>query len=75
MLGFKVQTDFPLLCLLVVDCGPPDDLPSGQVDYITGAEVTIYKAVVQYRCNEFYTMRTDDGKQTVQSWGWVIFGT
>lgn len=56
--------------LLVVDCGPPDDLPNGQVEYVTGPEVTTYKAVVQYRCNEtFYRMRTDDGKPTVQSWG------
>uniref|UniRef100_A0A8C0CTD0 Mannan-binding lectin serine protease 2 n=1 Tax=Balaenoptera musculus TaxID=9771 RepID=A0A8C0CTD0_BALMU len=69
MLGFKVQTDFPLPCLLVVDCGPPDDLPSGQVDYITGTEVTIYKAVVKYRCNEFYTMRTNDGKYVCEADG------
>lgn len=61
--------------LLVVDCGPPDDLPSGQVEYITGPAVTTYRAVVKYRCNEFYTMTTNDGKQTVPSWGWVIFGT
>ena len=61
--------------LLVVDCGPPDDLPSGQVEYITAPAVTTYRAVVKYHCNEFYTMTTDDGKQTIPSWGWVIFGT
>lgn len=53
----------PLPYLLVVDCGPPDDLPNGQVEYITGPEVTTYKAVIQYRCNEtYYTMRANDSK-------------
>lgn len=64
----------PLPYLLVVDCGPPDALPNGQVEYVTGPEVTTYKAVIQYRCNEtFYTMRTDDGKPTVPSrGGWCL---
>lgn len=59
----KGQTDSSLSHMLVVDCGLPDDLPNGQVEYITGPEVTTYRAVIQYRCNEtFYTMRThDDG--------------
>ncbi|XP_059870072.1 mannan-binding lectin serine protease 2 isoform X3 [Delphinus delphis] len=61
--------DQPMPECSIVDCGPPDDLPSGQVDYITGAEVTIYKAVVKYRCNEFYTMRTDDGKYVCEADG------
>ncbi|KAF6345040.1 mannan binding lectin serine peptidase 2 [Rhinolophus ferrumequinum] len=54
----------------IVDCGPPDDLPNGQVEYVTGPEVTTYKAVIQYRCNEtFYTMRTDDGKYVCEADG------
>ncbi|XP_060139152.1 mannan-binding lectin serine protease 2 isoform X1 [Globicephala melas] len=61
--------DQPMPECSIVDCGPPDDLPSGQVDYITGAEVTTYKAVVKYRCNEFYTMRTDDGKYVCEADG------
>lgn len=61
---------------LVVDCGPPDDLPSGRVEYITGPEVTTYKAVIQYSCEEtFYTMKVNDGMHIVQSWGWAILGT
>lgn len=64
-----------LLCFLVVDCGPPDDLPMGRVEYITGPEVTTYRAVIQYHCNEvFYTMTPTDGKQTLPSWGCVLAG-
>ncbi|GAB5574543.1 mannan-binding lectin serine protease 2 isoform X2 [Prionailurus iriomotensis] len=50
------------LAFRVVDCGPPEDLPNGQVQYVTGPEVTTYKAEIQYRCTEiFYTMRSEDG--------------
>lgn len=55
---------FPVL--LVVDCGPPDDLPNGHMNYITGPEVTTYKAIIQYSCEEtFYTM-SGDGKYFLQ---------
>lgn len=67
MLVFKVLP-FPSSIFLVVDCGPPDDLQNGQVEYITAPEVTTYKAEMRYRCNAFYTMRIDHGKQTAQSW-------
>ncbi|XP_057355697.1 mannan-binding lectin serine protease 2 isoform X2 [Manis pentadactyla] len=54
----------------IVDCGPPDDLPNGQVEYITGPEVTTYKAVIQYRCNEtYYTMRANDSKYVCEADG------
>lgn len=73
-LELNTQTESSLSHFSVVDCGPPDDLPNGQVEYITGPEVTTYEAVIQYRCNEtFYTMTTDHGTQSgtriVQSWG------
>ncbi|KAG8505589.1 Mannan-binding lectin serine protease 2 [Galemys pyrenaicus] len=49
-----------LLCLPVVDCGPPEDLPSGRVEYVSGPDLTMHKAVIQYRCDEpFYTMSAD----------------
>ncbi|XP_040317037.1 mannan-binding lectin serine protease 2 isoform X2 [Herpailurus yagouaroundi] len=55
--------DKPMPQCSIVDCGPPEDLPNGQVQYVTGPEVTTYKAEIQYRCNEiFYTMRSEDGK-------------
>ncbi|XP_043848879.1 mannan-binding lectin serine protease 2 isoform X1 [Dromiciops gliroides] len=48
----------------IVDCGPPNDLPNGQVTYITEGEVTTYKAEIQYSCKgPFYTMKmNNDGK-------------
>ncbi|XP_057161124.1 mannan-binding lectin serine protease 2 isoform X2 [Ursus arctos] len=53
--------DQPMPKCSIVDCGPPDDLPSGQVQYITGPDVTTYKAVIQYRCHDiFYTMTPND---------------
>jgi mannan-binding lectin serine protease 2 len=59
-----------LLTSLVVDCGPPDDLSNGRVDFVTGPEVTTYKAVIQYSCEEtFYMMKRNDGKQIFPSWG------
>lgn len=58
---------FPVL--LVVDCGPPDDLPNGHMNYITGPEVTTYKAIIQYSCEEtFYTM-SGDGKYVCEADG------
>lgn len=73
--GQRTLTPSPV-CLPVVDCGPPEALPHGQAEHITGPDVTTYKAEIQYRCTgPFYTMRTDDGMQTVPSWGRVIFGT
>ncbi|KAM5270458.1 mannan-binding lectin serine protease 2 isoform 2-T2 [Hipposideros larvatus] len=62
--------DQPMPECSIVDCGPPEDLPNGQVEYLTGPEVTTYKAVIQYRCNEtFYTMRADDGKYVCEADG------
>ncbi|XP_036111618.1 mannan-binding lectin serine protease 2 [Molossus molossus] len=63
--------DQPMPECSIVDCGPPEDLPHGQVEYITGSDVTTYKAVIHYRCNEtFYTMRTDDdGKYVCEADG------
>ena len=62
----KTKGFFPTVSLLVVDCGPPDDLPNGHMEYITGPEVTTYKAVIQYSCEEtFYTM-SSDGKYFLQ---------
>lgn len=50
----------------VIDCGPPDDLPNGHTEYVTGPEVTTYKAVIQYSCEEtFYTMH-GDGKYVLR---------
>ncbi|XP_037354906.1 mannan-binding lectin serine protease 2 [Talpa occidentalis] len=55
--------DQPMPECSIVDCGPPEDLPSGRVEYVTGPEVTTYRAAIQYRCNEtFYAMRAGDGK-------------
>ncbi|XP_006885962.1 PREDICTED: mannan-binding lectin serine protease 2 [Elephantulus edwardii] len=55
----------------LVDCGPPDDLPNGYTDYITGPDVTTYKAVIQYRCREnFYTMKmSNNGKYVCEADG------
>ncbi|XP_069335433.1 mannan-binding lectin serine protease 2 isoform X2 [Eulemur rufifrons] len=54
----------------VVDCGPPDDLPSGRVEFVTGPEVTTYKAVIQYSCQEtFYTMKMGDGEYVCEADG------
>lgn len=68
MLVFKVLP-FPSSIFLVVDCGPPDDLQNGQVEYITAPEVTTYKAEMRYRCNAFYTMRIDHGKYVCEADG------
>ncbi|ELW68648.1 Mannan-binding lectin serine protease 2 [Tupaia chinensis] len=58
--------DQPMPACSIVDCGPPENLPNGQVKYITGPEVTTYKAVIQYSCKEtFYTMKTDDAAHAV----------
>ncbi|KAH0502168.1 Mannan-binding lectin serine protease 2 [Microtus ochrogaster] len=60
----------------VVDCGPPDDLPNGHMEYITGPEVTTYKAVIQYSCEEtFYTMSSDVcGLSTLSTRGRIFGG-
>ncbi|KAL1776726.1 mannan-binding lectin serine protease 2 isoform X1 [Sigmodon hispidus] len=61
--------DRPIPECSIVDCGPPDDLPNGHMEYITGPEVTTYKAVIQYRCEEtFYIMRSD-GKYVCEADG------
>ncbi|XP_001510548.3 mannan-binding lectin serine protease 2 isoform X1 [Ornithorhynchus anatinus] len=54
----------PMPKCVVVDCGPPADIPSGRVSYITGPEVTTYEAEIQYSCKiPFYTLKTsNDGK-------------
>ncbi|XP_077007448.1 mannan-binding lectin serine protease 2 isoform X2 [Tamandua tetradactyla] len=60
--------DRPMPECSIVDCGPPDDVPNGQVEYITGPEVTTYKAVIQYSCKTFYTMKTNyDGKYVCEA--------
>ncbi|KAK1340509.1 hypothetical protein QTO34_019079 [Cnephaeus nilssonii] len=62
--------DQPMPECSIVECGPPDDLANGRVEYLTGAEVTTYKAVIQYRCNEtFYTMTRGDGKYVCEADG------
>ncbi|XP_012518017.1 PREDICTED: mannan-binding lectin serine protease 2 isoform X2 [Propithecus coquereli] len=62
--------DRPMPECSIVDCGPPDDLPSGRVEYVTGPEVTTYKAVIQYSCQEtFYTMKTGDGEYVCEADG------
>ncbi|XP_004679374.1 PREDICTED: mannan-binding lectin serine protease 2 [Condylura cristata] len=62
--------DRPMPECSIVDCGPPDDLPNGRVDYITGPEVTTHKAEIQYRCNEtFYTMAAGNGKYVCEADG------
>uniref|UniRef100_G1P212 MBL associated serine protease 2 n=1 Tax=Myotis lucifugus TaxID=59463 RepID=G1P212_MYOLU len=62
--------DQPMPECSIVECGPPDDLPNGRVEYLSGSEVTTYKAVIQYRCNEiFYTMAGGDGKYVCEADG------
>ncbi|XP_029331830.1 mannan-binding lectin serine protease 2 isoform X3 [Mus caroli] len=61
--------DRPMPECSIIDCGPPDDLPNGHVEYITGPEVTTYKAVIQYSCEEpFYTM-SSNGKYVCEADG------
>lgn len=68
--------DQPMPECSIVECGPPDDLPNGRVEYLAGSEATTYKAAIQYRCTEtFYTMARGDGKHAAPSWGWVLLGT
>ncbi|KAM4873139.1 mannan-binding lectin serine protease 2 [Thomomys bottae] len=62
--------DQPMPQCSIVDCGPPEDLPNGRVDYITGPELTTYKAVIQYSCNEtFYAMKGNDSKYVCEADG------
>ncbi|XP_021564673.1 mannan-binding lectin serine protease 2 [Carlito syrichta] len=68
--GKEGSWDQPVPTCSIVDCGPPDDLPNGQVEYITGPDVTTYRAVIQYSCQEtFYTMKTDDGDYVCEADG------
>lgn len=58
--------DLPLPPSPEVDCGPPDELPNGHVEHITGPDVTTYRAMIRYRCNEtFYKMERGDGEHPV----------
>ncbi|XP_042551663.1 mannan-binding lectin serine protease 2 [Dipodomys spectabilis] len=62
--------DQPMPQCSIVDCGPPDDLPNGRVNYITEPNVTTYKAVVQYSCREtFYTMKSNHSKYVCEADG------
>ncbi|KAM5248709.1 LOW QUALITY PROTEIN: mannan-binding lectin serine protease 2 [Ctenodactylus gundi] len=62
--------DRPMPECSIVDCGPPDDLPNGRMGYITSPDVTTYKAVIQYSCDEsFYTMKRSDGKYVCEADG------
>ncbi|XP_037021633.2 mannan-binding lectin serine protease 2 isoform X1 [Artibeus jamaicensis] len=62
--------DKPMPECSIVDCGPPEDLPHGRVEHITGPDVTTYKAEIQYHCSgAFYTMRTGDGKYVCEADG------
>ncbi|XP_004863646.2 mannan-binding lectin serine protease 2 [Heterocephalus glaber] len=62
--------DRPVPECSIVDCGPPDDVPNGQVEYITGPDMTTYKAVIQYSCRDtFYTMKSNDGKYVCEADG------
>ena len=48
-----------------VDCGPPDDLPAGRVEFLTGPGVTTYGAGIRYHCDgSFYAMTAGDGEHT-----------
>ncbi|XP_060040679.1 mannan-binding lectin serine protease 2, partial [Erinaceus europaeus] len=53
----------------VVDCGPPDGLPNGEAAYLSGPEATTYKAAIQYRCKDLYSMRAGDGKYLCEADG------
>ncbi|XP_005404064.1 PREDICTED: mannan-binding lectin serine protease 2 isoform X1 [Chinchilla lanigera] len=68
--------DRPMPECSTVDCGPPDDLPNGQVEYITGPDVTTYQAEIQYSCRDtFYTMKSSDGKYVCEADGfWTSSG-
>ncbi|MEJ1272438.1 mannan-binding lectin serine peptidase 2 [Cricetulus griseus] len=67
--------DRPIPECRIVDCGPPDELPNGHVNYITGPEVTTYKAIIQYNCEEtFYTMSGDVCGLSTLATGGRIFG-
>nr|XP_045006821.1 mannan-binding lectin serine protease 2 [Jaculus jaculus] len=61
--------DQPMPECSIVDCGPPDDIPNGHLEYITGPEVTVYKAEVQYSCTTFYTMKRNDSKYVCEADG------
>ncbi|XP_058160406.1 mannan-binding lectin serine protease 2 isoform X2 [Dasypus novemcinctus] len=63
--------DQPMPACRIIDCGPPDDIPNGQMEYITGPEVTTYKAEIQYSCKKtFYTMKMNyDGKYVCEADG------
>uniref|UniRef100_A0A8C5ZSH4 Mannan-binding lectin serine protease 2 n=1 Tax=Marmota marmota marmota TaxID=9994 RepID=A0A8C5ZSH4_MARMA len=62
--------DRPMPECSLVDCGPPEELPNGRVEYLTGPEVTTYRAEVQYHCTEtFYTMKRNNGKYVCEADG------
>ncbi|XP_072684516.1 mannan-binding lectin serine protease 2 isoform X1 [Canis lupus baileyi] len=53
-----------------VDCGPPDDLPAGRVEFLTGPGVTTYGAGIRYHCDgSFYAMTAGDGKYVCEADG------
>ncbi|XP_040851778.1 mannan-binding lectin serine protease 2-like, partial [Ochotona curzoniae] len=54
----------------IVDCGPPEDIANGQVRYVTDADVTTFKAVIEYSCEgPFYTLSVGDGKYVCEADG------
>uniref|UniRef100_A0A8C4WC87 MBL associated serine protease 2 n=1 Tax=Gopherus evgoodei TaxID=1825980 RepID=A0A8C4WC87_9SAUR len=60
--GYVLLENLSQFCLSelfsVVNCGQPEDIDNGTVTYITGPEVTTYKAEIQYECEStFYTMK------------------
>ncbi|XP_074874282.1 mannan-binding lectin serine protease 2 [Carettochelys insculpta] len=51
----------PMAKCTIVNCGQPKDTDNGTVTYITGPEVTTYKAEIQYKCEStFYTLKASN---------------
>nr|XP_025867649.1 mannan-binding lectin serine protease 2 [Vulpes vulpes] len=53
-----------------VDCGPPDDLPAGRVEFLTGPGATTHRAEIRYHCNGgLHAMTAGDGKYVCEADG------
>ncbi|XP_041621202.1 mannan-binding lectin serine protease 2 isoform X2 [Vulpes lagopus] len=52
------------------DCGPPDDLPAGRVEFLTGPGATTHRAEIRYHCNGgLHAMTAGDGKYVCEADG------